>query len=123
MHSIRVGGAVNRLLVTTAAVSMVALVSRKHTGADQRATPSHQGDNTRFKRELYDMEAVPGESCSKRQSSRNYIYCKIKKTSHVRSNISSKLMFASCVGYFDRAYYGFYVTPSRMLVLIEGDKM
>ena len=28
-----------------------------------------------------------------------------------------------CVGYFDRAYYGFYVTSSRMLVLIEGYKM
>ena len=37
--------------------------------------------------------------------------------------ISSKLIFASCVGYFDRASYGFYVTPSRMLVLIEGDKI
>ena len=45
-----------------------------------------------------------------------------KKTSAVRSRISSKLTFASCVGYFDRAYYGFYVTPSRMLVLFEEDK-
>ena len=37
----------------------------------------------------------------------------------MRSRISSKLVFASCVGYFDRAYYGFYVTSSRMLVLEE----
>ena len=28
-----------------------------------------------------------------------------EKTSAVRSRISSKLIFASCVGYFDRAYY------------------
>ena len=47
-----------------------------------------------------------------------YIWYKIKKTSAVRSRISSKLVFASCVGYFDRAYYGFYVTSSRMLVLV-----
>ena len=47
----------------------------------------------------------------------------MKKTSAVRSRISSKLIFASCVGYFDRAYYGFCVTSSRMLVLIEGDKI
>ena len=33
---------------------------------------------------------------------------KIKKTTAVRSRILSKLIFASCVGYFDRAYYGFY---------------
>ena len=32
-------------------------------------------------------------------------------------------MFASCVGYFGRAYYGFYVTSSRMLVLLEGNKI
>ena len=38
---------------------------------------------------------------------------KIKKTSAVRSRISSKLISASYVGYFDRAYYGFYVTSSR----------
>ena len=31
----------------------------------------------------------------------------MKKTSAVRSRISSNLVFASCVGYFDRAYYGF----------------
>ena len=43
--------------------------------------------------------------------------------SAVRSRISSELIFASCVGYFDRAYDGFYVTSSRMLVLIEGDKI
>ena len=41
----------------------------------------------------------------------------------MRSRNSSKLIFASCVGYFDRAYYGVYVTSSRMLVLIEGDKI
>ena len=46
-----------------------------------------------------------------------------EKTSAMRSRISSKLIFASYVGYFDRAYYGFYVTSSRMLVLIEGDKI
>ena len=40
----------------------------------------------------------------------------------MRSRISSKLIFASCVGYFDRAYYGF-MTSSRMLILIEGDKI
>ena len=45
------------------------------------------------------------------------------KTSAGRSRISSKLIFASCVGYFDRVYNGFYVTPSRMLVLIEGNKI
>ena len=45
------------------------------------------------------------------------------KMSNVRSRISSKLIFASCVGYFDRAYYGFSVTSSRMLVLIEGNKI
>ena len=41
----------------------------------------------------------------------------------MRSRISSKLILASCVGYFDRAYYGFYVTSSRMFVLIEEDKI
>ena len=41
--------------------------------------------------------------------------------SAVRSRISSKLIFASCVGYFDRVYYGFYVTSSRLLDLTEGD--
>ena len=44
----------------------------------------------------------------------------------MRSRISLKLIFASCVGYFDRAYYGFYVASSRMLYLIvltEGDKI
>ena len=45
------------------------------------------------------------------------------KTLAVRSRILSKLIFGSCVGYFDRAYYGFYVTSSRMLVLVEGDKI
>ena len=40
----------------------------------------------------------------------------------MRSRISSKLIFASCVGYFDRAYYGLYVTSSIMLVLIEGEQ-
>ena len=43
--------------------------------------------------------------------------------SAVRSMISSKLIFASCVGYFDRAYYGLCLTSSIMLVLIEGDKI
>ena len=40
------------------------------------------------------------------------------KTSAVRWRISSKLVFASCMGYFDRAYcsYEFCVTSSRMLV-------
>ena len=47
---------------------------------------------------------------------------KIKKTSAVRSRISSKLIFASYVGYFDRAYCGFYVT-SRVSVLVGGDKI
>ena len=41
----------------------------------------------------------------------------------MRSRISSKLIFSSWVGYFDLAYYGYYVTLSRMLVLIEGDKI
>ena len=50
-------------------------------------------------------------------------YYKITKTSAVRSRISSKLIFASRVGYFDRAYHGFYVTSWRMLVLIEGNKI
>ena len=39
---------------------------------------------------------------------------KMRNTSAVRSRISSKLIFASCVGYFDRAYCGFYVTSSRI---------
>ena len=34
--------------------------------------------------------------------------------SPMRSRISSKVIFASCVGYFDPACYGFYVTFSRM---------
>ena len=38
----------------------------------------------------------------------------------MRSRILSKLIFASFVGYFDRAYYGFYVISSTMLVLIEN---
>ena len=42
--------------------------------------------------------------------SRGALYNKDKKTSAVRSRISSKVIFASCVRYFDRAYYGFYVT-------------
>ena len=50
------------------------------------------------------------------------LYYKMK-TSAVRSTISSKLIFASCVGYFDRADYGLYVTSSRMLVFSEGDKI
>ena len=41
----------------------------------------------------------------------------------MRSRTSLKLTFASCVGYFDRAYDGFYVTSSIMLVLTEGDKI
>ena len=41
----------------------------------------------------------------------------------MRSRISSKLIFASFVGYFARVSYGFYVTSSRMLVLIEGDRI
>ena len=45
-----------------------------------------------------------------------------EKTPAARWRISSKLIFASCVGYFDRAYYGFYVT-SRVLALVEGDKI
>ena len=54
---------------------------------------------------------------------RKYIKKKIL-TSAVRSRISSKLIFASCVGYyFDRACYGFCVTSSRTLVLTEGDKI
>ena len=41
----------------------------------------------------------------------------------MRSKISSKIIFGSYVGYFDRAYYGFYVTSWRMFVLIEGNKI
>ena len=40
----------------------------------------------------------------------------------VRSRVSSNLIFASCVRYCDRAYYGFSMTLSRTLVLIEGNK-
>ena len=40
----------------------------------------------------------------------------------MRSRISSKLIFASCVGYFDRTYYGFYVTSSRMLRPYWGEQ-
>ena len=52
-----------------------------------------------------------------------HYYEEIKRTSAVRSKISAKLIFSSCVGYSDRSYYGFYVTSSRMLVLIEGNKI
>ena len=38
-----------------------------------------------------------------------YYEYKMKKTPAVRSRISSKLIFASYMGYFDRAYYGFCV--------------
>ena len=38
MHSIRVGEAISRLLVTTAAAGMVPLVSRKYAGVGQRYT-------------------------------------------------------------------------------------
>ena len=41
----------------------------------------------------------------------------------MRSRISSKLIFASCVGYVERVYSGLYVTSSMMLVLIEGSKI
>ena len=41
----------------------------------------------------------------------------------MRSRISSKLIFASCVENFDLAYYGFYVTSSTMLVLIDVNKI
>ena len=41
----------------------------------------------------------------------------------MRSRISSKLIFATCVGYFDRACYGLYVTLSRMLILNEGQNL
>ena len=37
--------------------------------------------------------------------------------------ISSKLIFASCVGYFDRAYYGFYVTSSRCMNHTKTQKL
>ena len=47
---------------------------------------------------------------------------KNKKTSAVRSRISSKLIFASGVGYFDRAYYGFRVTSSRMFNPYWGEQ-
>ena len=43
----------------------------------------------------------------------------VNKTVAVRSSISSKVMFltiASCVWYFDRAYYGFYMTSWRINV-------
>ena len=51
------------------------------------------------------------------------ITIKYEKTSAVRSRISSNLIFASSVGYFDRAYYGFFVISSRMFVLIERNKI
>ena len=50
------------------------------------------------------------------------IFIKLNKLA-VRPRTSSKLIFASCVGYFDCAYYGFYVTSSRMWVLIEGEQI
>ena len=43
-------------------------------------------------------------------------------TSAVRSRISSKLIFASCMEYIDRAYNGSHVR-SRTVVLIEGSKI
>ena len=45
------------------------------------------------------------------------------KASAVSLTISSKLIFASYVRYFDLAYYGFYVTSSKMSVLLERKKM
>ena len=39
----------------------------------------------------------------------DYILQKLKYTPAVRSNILSKLIFASCVWYSDRAYYGLCV--------------
>ena len=44
----------------------------------------------------------------------NILLLRNEKTSAVRSRISSKLIFASYVACFDRAYYGFYVTSLRM---------
>ena len=41
----------------------------------------------------------------------------------MRSRIPSKLIFASCVGYVDRAYQGFFVASSRTLALIKGGKI
>ena len=43
----------------------------------------------------------------------------LEKTSAARSRISSELIFASCVGYFGRANYRFYMNLT-MLVLNEG---
>ena len=50
-----------------------------------------------------------------------HVYKKTHKTSAIRSRISSKLMFASCVWFFDRAYYGFHMTSWR--IYTEGNKM
>ena len=55
-------------------------------------------------------------------STSKYNISKQKKASAVRSRVSSKLIVASFVRYFDRAHYGFYVTSTRMLVLTEGNK-
>ena len=73
-----------------------------------------------------------GETQSKKQQDRRS-FCwlllfalnikKNYKTSTVRSRISSKLIFARWVRYFHRACLGFYVTSSRMLVLISGNKI
>ena len=43
------------------------------------------------------------------ENKRSFSLLPNEKTSALRSRISSRLIFASCVGYFDRAYYLYYV--------------
>ena len=90
---------------------------RKKNGKALRIGRSSSEVSRRFMHALFPIRSGSFE----RFRGRRYI---IKwKTSAVRSRISSKLIFASCVGYFDRAYYGFCVTSSRMLVLTEGQNL
>ena len=58
------------------------------------------------------------EACAHTTAAHIFILQKRKKTLAVRSRISSQLIFESCVGYFDRAYYGFHVTSSLSLIHI-----
>ena len=64
---------------------------------------------------LRDIE-IPRYSVHIRTDYNMMSYVRFYKINNVSCEIDdlSKLMFASCVGYFDRTYYGFYVTSSRM---------
>ena len=49
-------------------------------------------------------------------------YCKIEKR-QLWDRGFRRNSYLQAVRYFDRAYYGLYVTSSRMSVLVEGNKI